>query len=308
MGAVKAVNGMSFDLQGGQTLALVGESGCGKSTVASAVMRLIDVEHGEIYFEGNNVTSMSLGDLQKYRRKVSIVFQNPYSSLNPKMRIKSIVGEPLEVCYGIKGQQLTDRVVTHLADVGLGAESLYRYPHQFSGGQRQRIAIARALALEPKVLILDEPTAALDVSVQAQVLNLLQELKQRLGLAYLFISHNLATVEYIADYVMVMYLGKIVEQGPVGLIFHYPRHPYTRALLDSVPSIDPARRDQLRVLRGELPDPVDLPDGCAFLSRCNQPKDKCHGFQPKLQSPELKAMDSEGAVACFNPNSVGRLQ
>jgi oligopeptide/dipeptide ABC transporter ATP-binding protein len=295
-GVINAVNDVSFELKSGKTLALVGESGCGKSTVASAVLRLIEAESGDINFAGQSVRAMSLSELQQYRRNVSIVFQNPYSSLNPKMRLKSIVAEPLVVCYGIKGRELTNRVVQHLEDVGLGPEHLNRFPHQFSGGQRQRIAIARALALEPKVLILDEPTAALDVSVQAQVLNLLKELKSRLGLAYLFISHNLATVEYIADDVMVMYLGKIVEQGSVESIFDNPKHPYTRGLLDSVPSIDPAMRNQLRVLKGELPNPLDLPEGCAFYSRCDLSSDKCISHQPGLL-----AADSTSAVACFNP-------
>jgi oligopeptide/dipeptide ABC transporter ATP-binding protein len=297
-GVIKAVDGVSFELKSGRTLALVGESGCGKSTVALALLRLAELETGEISFDGQNISAMSRSELQQYRRQVSIVFQNPYSSLNPKMRLKSIVGEPLIVCYGLKGKELIERVVKHLEQVGLGAELLNRFPHQFSGGQRQRIAIARALALEPGVLILDEPTAALDVSVQAQVLNLLKDLKQRLGLAYLFISHNLATVEYIADEVMVMYLGKIVEQGPVESIFQSPRHPYTRGLLDSVPSIDPSLRDQLRIVKGELPDPLDLPAGCAYISRCGQAIESCKALQP-----ELKLQAPDNAVACFNPNN-----
>ena len=296
-GVVNAVSDVSFDLKSMQTLALVGESGCGKSTIASAIMRLIDIESGQILYDGRDVCVMGVNDLQMFRREVSIVFQNPYSSLNPKMRIKNIVGEPLSACYGVKGQELKDRVIKHLQDVGLGAEHMDRYPHQFSGGQRQRIAIARALALEPRILILDEPTAALDVSVQAQVLNLLEDLKQRMGLAYLFISHNLATVEYIADYVMVMYLGRIVEQGPVDDIFNNPRHPYTRALLNSVPSIDPGERDQLKVLKGELPDPGNLPAGCAFYSRCKQATEKC-----KSQRPELEANRPGSAFSCHNPN------
>jgi oligopeptide/dipeptide ABC transporter ATP-binding protein len=296
-GVVNAVSDVSFDLQSMQTLALVGESGCGKSTIASAIMRLTEIEHGEILYEGRDVCAMGINDLQMFRREVSIVFQNPYSSLNPKMRIKNIVGEPLSACYGIKGQELKDRVIKHLQDVGLGIEHLDRYPHQFSGGQRQRIAIARALALEPRVLILDEPTAALDVSVQAQVLNLLQDLKQRKGLSYLFISHNLATVEYIADYVMVMYLGKIVEQGSVAEIFQNPRHPYTLALLNAVPSIDPGKRNQLKVLKGELPDPANLPDGCAFYTRCGQASEQC-----KKQNPDLIPGKSDSAFACHNPN------
>jgi len=295
-GDIRAIDGVSFNLERGQTLALVGESGCGKSTIASAILRLLELSQGEIYYADENVTTMSSSALQQYRRKVSIVFQNPYSSLNPKMRLKSIVGEPLSVCYGFKGRALSERIVKHLQEVGLGPELMNRFPHQFSGGQRQRIAIARALALEPEILILDEPTAALDVSVQAQVLNLLKELKKSLGLAYLFISHNLATVEYIADEVMVMYLGKIVEQGPVESLFNHPQHPYTRGLLDSVPSIDPALRDQLKVLDGELPDPLNLPDGCAFLERCNRALTVC-----RAECPELNFSTEKQAVACHNP-------
>jgi len=300
-GVVRAVSDVSFDLESRQTLALVGESGCGKSTIASAILRLIEIDAGEVNFEGDNVFSMNMNALQKYRRMVSIVFQNPYSSLNPKMKIREIVGEPLRVCYGVKGKELIERVEKHLSQVGIGAEHINRFPHQFSGGQRQRIAIARALALEPKVLILDEPTAALDVSVQAQILNLFQDLQQRLGLSYLFISHNLATVEYIADRVMVMYLGKIVEQGPVEAIFDYPAHPYTRALLDSVPSLDPANRNQLKALQGELPDPTSLPRGCAFYSRCNRAGDDC-----KTDVPGLRRINHEHAAACFYPITMDK--
>ncbi len=296
-GVVTAVDNVSFDIEKTQSLALVGESGCGKSTIASAILRLIKFEGGEIIYRGKSVAGMSSGDLRKYRSQVSIVFQNPYSSLNPKMKIKNIVAEPLNVCYGLSGKKLLDKVELYLNQVGLGAEHMGRYPHQFSGGQRQRIAIARALALEPKLLVLDEPTAALDVSVQAQVLNLLQDLKSRMGLSYLFISHNLATVEYIADEVMVMYLGKIVERGSVESIFSNPKHPYTRALLDSVPSIDPARRDQLRILKGELPDPLNLPRGCRFYSRCEQSTHRC-----KESQPDLQVINSTDAFACHNPN------
>ena len=295
-GIIKAVNDVSFDLESRHTLALVGESGCGKSTIASAILRLTDIDAGVVKFGGDNVALMNMNDLQEYRRNVSIVFQNPYSSLNPKMRIREIVGEPLRVCYGLKGKELFDRVEKHLSEVGIGAENINRFPHQFSGGQRQRIAIARALALEPKILILDEPTAALDVSVQAQILNLFQDLKQRLGLSYLFISHNLATVEYIADRVMVMYLGQIVEQGPVKSIFKNPAHPYTRALLDSVPSLDPANRHQLKALHGEMPDPTNLPDGCAFYSRCDRAQDQC-----KTTPPDLLTMGRDHTAACFYP-------
>ncbi len=262
-------------------------------------MRLADIQQGRILFRNDDIFAMGSGELQDYRRKVSIVFQNPYSSLNPKMRIRQIIGEPLKVGFGLKGKDLEDRVIQHLGDVGLGPEHVNRFPHQFSGGQRQRIAIAiaRALALEPQVLVLDEPTAALDVSVQAQVLNLLQDLKERLGLSYLFISHNLATVEYIADYVMVMYLGRIVERGPVAQIFDRPRHPYTSALLNSVPSLDPAANASLKVLEGDLPDPLNLPTGCSFHSRCSRAVEAC-----AQQVPDQVNVNNESAFTCFNPN------
>ena len=230
------------------------------------------------------------------RRNLGIVFQNPYSSLNPKMKIRDIVGEPLKTVLGLRGAELDGRVESHLRQVGLGAEHLGRYPHEFSGGQRQRIAIARAIALEPKLLILDEPTAALDVSIQAQVLNLLIDLQERLGLAYIFISHNLATVDYVARRVMVMYLGRIVEAGPVGDVFAAPRHPYTRALIDSIPSLDPRRRQALRPLAGDVPSPVNLPPGCAFEPRCPSRTGVC-----ATERPALVETPQGCSVACFNP-------
>lgn len=300
-GVVHAIDGISFEIRHGETTALVGESGCGKSTVALSMLKLIDADGGAILFDGQEVTEAKGDQLRKLRQKLSIVFQNPYSSLNPKMRVRDIVGEPLRTCYGIKGKQLAERVNAHLGDVGMGPEHLGRYPHEFSGGQRQRIAIARALALEPRLLILDEPTAALDVSVQAQVLNLLKSLQQRLGIAYLLISHNLATVDFISNRVLVMYLGRIVESGPVDEVFSRPQHPYTRALLDSVPSTDPDERYRLRTLAGEVPSPLIRSIGCAFAPRCTRSEESC-----RLNVPELSDCGVKHRVACFRPLSSVR--
>ena len=297
-GTVRAVDQVSFEIEEGETLALVGESGCGKSTIALALLHLIDADSGEILFDGIAVDKARGAIKRRLRQRLSIVFQNPYSSLNPKMRIKDIVGEPLRTNAGLKGWPLRTRVEQHLRDVGLGPEHMGRFPHEFSGGQRQRIAIARALALEPKLLVLDEPTAALDVSVQAQVLNLLRGLQDRLGLSFLFISHSLATVEYIADRVLVMYLGRIVESGPVEEVFARPSHPYTRALLDSVPSKDPRRRGQFRPLQGEVPSPLNRPPGCAFAPRCTRAVDQC-----MAQSPGLSEWTEGRRVACIRPLS-----
>jgi oligopeptide/dipeptide ABC transporter ATP-binding protein len=263
-GVIRAVEDVSFDVSLGEIVALVGESGCGKSTVALTLLRLIDHDGGRVEFEG--------------------------------MDLDTISSEPLRTAYGLRGRELNDRVKQHLGDVGLGAEHMKRFPHEFSGGQRQRIAIARALALEPKLLILDEPTAALDVSVQAQVLNLLRDLQRRRGLSYLVISHNLATVESIADRVLVMYFGKLVETGPVSEVFARPLHPYTRALLDSVPSIDPRHRDRLKPLEGEIPSPLNPPPGCSFAPRCTHANVRCGEIAPSLEH------HSEGRqVGCYHP-------
>ncbi len=297
-GRVVAVDDVSFDVMPGQTVGLVGESGCGKSTVAHTLLRLVDHDAGEVFFENRNIDNLPAAEQRKLRHRLSIVFQNPYASLNPRMRILDIVGEPLRTAFGLKGKALRARVTRQLAAVGLGEEHLRRFPHEFSGGQRQRIAIARALALEPRLLILDEPTAALDVSVQAQVLNLLRDLQTDYGLSYLFISHNLATVEYLADEVLVMYLGRIVEAGPVEQVFSSPRHPYTRALLDSIPSPNPALRDQLRSLGGDIPSPLSLAPGCAFAPRCPRAVDDC-----RSRRPVLTAGDTLVSVSCLRPLS-----
>jgi oligopeptide/dipeptide ABC transporter ATP-binding protein len=295
-GLIRAVEDVSFAVGAGETLALVGESGCGKTTVALSLLRLIRPDGGRVQFEGVDLEGGTDKAEKAWRQRLSIVFQNPYSSLDPRMRIRSIVGEPLVTAYGLRGRALTDRVVKHLDEVGLGAEHLTRYPHEFSGGQRQRIAIARALALEPKLLILDEPTAALDVSVQAQVLNLLQELQKNLNLSYLFISHNLATVENIADRVLVMYLGRVVEEGPVDRVFAAPYHPYTRGLLDSVPSTDPKLRGRLQPVSGEIPSALNPPPGCAFAPRCERAGKEC-----RADPPPLLAAGPGRKHACLHP-------
>jgi oligopeptide/dipeptide ABC transporter ATP-binding protein len=295
-GVINAVTDVSFDVAPAETLALVGESGCGKSTVALTLLRLITHDGGRVLFEGNDLDSLDSKAKQELRRALSIVFQNPYSSLNPRMRVRDIVAEPIKTAFGIRGRELAERVQQHLGDVGLGPEHLRRYPHEFSGGQRQRIAIARALALQPRLLVLDEPTAALDVSVQAQVLNLLRDLQQRRNLSYLLISHNLATVETIADRVLVMYFGQIVESGSVREVFTSPQHPYTRALLDSVPSIDAKHRNRLKPLQGDLPSPLNPPPGCAFAPRCSRVMDQC-----RQQAPRLEGERGVHQTACFSP-------
>ena len=295
-GVIRAVDDVSFDIDPGETVALVGESGCGKSTVALALLRLIDHDGGTVHFDDTDIDQVSGHAQDVLRRELSIVFQNPYSSLNPRMRVRDIVGEPIRTAYEVNRKETEERVVRHLRDVGLGPEHLRRYPHEFSGGQRQRIAIARALALEPALLILDEPTAALDVSVQAQVLNLLRELQARHALSYLYISHNLATVECMADRVLVMYLGRIVETGRVESVFSSPSHPYTRALLDSIPLPDPKLRHRLNPLGGEVPSPLHPPPGCAFAPRCARATETCRTTVPKLQF-----LDAARSSACHHP-------
>lgn len=297
-GLVTAVDDVSFSVDKSETLALVGESGCGKSTVAMMLLGLLRPDSGEVTVEGVDVLGRKRVSRKQHARDLGIVFQNPYSSLDPKMRIRSIVSEPLRTVLGLRGQAAIDQVVELLSNVGLGREHINRFPHEFSGGQRQRIAIARALALKPKLLILDEPTAALDVSVQAQVLQLLKDLQAEMGLSYLFISHDLATVEYLSKRVMVMYLGRIVETAPVETLFTRPGHPYTRALLDSVPSIDPSRRQQLHTLSGEIPSPLNRPPGCAFAPRCSRADRRCN-----MDSPGLQAGSTGHHVACFHPLS-----
>ncbi|MEE9211352.1 MAG: dipeptide ABC transporter ATP-binding protein [Phycisphaeraceae bacterium] len=266
---LKAVDGVSFQLNRGQTLGLVGESGCGKSTVGRSILRLIPVTSGSVSFDGQDVFAADRGQLKRLRRQMQIVFQDPVGSLNPRMTIGRIIGEPITVHGLARGSELHDRVAHLLQRVGLSPDYTQRYPHEFSGGQRQRIGIARALALEPSFIICDEPVSALDVSIQSQILNLLNDLQDEYGLSFLFIAHNLAVVEHFSDRVAVMYLGRIVETAGRDALYENPRHPYTQALLSAAPRPEPHRKGDRIVLPGEVPSPVNPPMGCAFHPRCH---------------------------------------
>jgi oligopeptide/dipeptide ABC transporter ATP-binding protein len=281
---VRAVSGVSLDLAVGETLGLVGESGCGKSTLGKAIMRLVPIAGGEIVVDGVDIAPLKRAELTSMRRKVQMIFQDPYGSLNPRSTVGRSVAQPM-VIAGWKTAAIAERVETLLGWVGLPADAKQRYPHEFSGGQRQRIGIARALALSPKLIICDEPVSALDVSVRAQVINLLEDLKGQFGVSYLFISHDLSVVEHIADRVAVMYLGSLVEVGGRDQIWRRPQHPYTKALLAAAPIADPkaARARQRTVLQGELPSAIDPPAGCPFHSRCPIAQDRCEADKPALR-------------------------
>jgi oligopeptide/dipeptide ABC transporter ATP-binding protein len=284
-GIVRAVNGIDFDIAAGETVGLVGESGCGKSTVAKAIMRLSPITRGSVSVDGTDITTLSQSQLKPYRPIVQMIFQDPYGALNPRHSVGTIIGQPLSIA-GWKRTDIKQRVAEVMGKVGLKADAAERYPHEFSGGQRQRIGIARALVLNPRLLICDEPVSALDVSVRAQVINLLQDLQQELGIAYLFISHDLSVVRHVADRLLVMYLGRIVESGPTEQVWADPKHPYTRALLAAVPVANPrlARTRARTILPGELPSPLQIPAGCAFAKRCAHAVDRCASEVPAARS------------------------
>jgi len=302
VGAVQAVDGVSFDVERGETLGIVGETGCGKSTTARLIMRLLKATSGEVRFEGQDITHLKGPALKAVRREMQMIFQDPYSSLNPRKTIGTIIAEPF-VIHGLlegKGERRSS-VQSLMETVGLNPEHYNRYPHEFSGGQRQRIGVARALALKPKLLIADEPVSALDVSIQAQVINLLIDLQRKHDFSYLFIAHDLAVVAHISHRVAVMYLGRIVETADKSELFANPRHPYTQALLASVPVADPTKKSLKTLVDGDVPSPINPPSGCAFHTRCRYVMERC-----KTETPKLAEIGSQHQVACFLNEGTGR--
>jgi oligopeptide/dipeptide ABC transporter ATP-binding protein len=293
LAVVKAVDGVDLTLEAGTTLALVGESGCGKSTLGRLVLRLIEPDRGRIRFEGRDISALDERGLRAFRRNAQLVFQDPYASLNPRMTVGQTIGEPLALHDVVPASRRARRVAELLSQVGLDPRLQSRYPHEFSGGQRQRISIARALAVEPKLIVCDEPVSALDVSIRAQILNLLRDLQRRLGIAYVLISHDLAVVKHIADQVAVMNLGRIVESAPTQALFSGPQHPYSRALLSAIPLPRPRARRNRMILQGEMPSALDPPQGCRFHTRCPHAVARCRVEEPALRS------DAQGhATAC----------
>ena len=302
---VYAVDGVSFTIARGETLALVGESGCGKSTVGRAILRLFDITAGQVVLDGRRIDDLSAATLRPLRRRVQVVFQDPFSSLNPRMRVRDILAEPIRN-FGLasSARDMDARIAKLMDQVRLPRDAIHRWPHEFSGGQRQRIGIARALAAEPDLIVCDEAVSALDVSVKAQIVNLLQDIQQELGLALLFISHDLAIVEHMTHRVAVMYLGKIVEVAPKRAIFATPRHPYTKALLSAVPVPEPGAARERIILKGDVPSPINPPKGCRFHTRCPYAFDRCRSEEPPLRPTEhghLAACHLHDLPAAQNP-------
>jgi oligopeptide/dipeptide ABC transporter ATP-binding protein len=298
--SVKAVDGVSMTIRQGETVGLVGESGCGKTTLGRAILRLEEPTSGEVRFEGKNILTYNHHQMRTLRRQMQIIFQDPFSSLNPRKTVSHIIGEPLLI-HGMKNRyERNEKILEMLHVVGLRKEHMRRYPHQFSGGQRQRIGVARALILNPKLIICDEAVSALDVSIQAQVINLLKDLQETFGLTYLFISHDLSVVEYISDRVAVMYLGKIVELAKSKELYHMPLHPYTQALLSASPIPDPGLKRERIILKGDVPSPIDPPPGCRFHTRCLYKQEICCH-----KEPELKEVKEEHQAACFFAGKTG---
>jgi oligopeptide transport system ATP-binding protein len=281
--SVKAIQGVSFAIKRGETLGLVGESGCGKSTLGRCILRLIEPTAGQVYFNGQDVLKLGADELRRIRRKMQIICQDPYASLNPRMTVGSIIAEPIKIHGLASGPDVTKRVQKLLDLCGLRAEAINRYPHEFSGGQRQRICIARALAVEPEFIVCDEPVSALDVSIQAQIVNLLQDLQQELKLTYLFIAHDLKVVEHISNRVAVMYLGKVAELASGDDLYRDPKHPYTKALFSAIPVANPKGKRQRIILQGDVPSPINVPPGCSFHPRCPMVRDNCKRDVPALE-------------------------